>query len=42
MEKMADFLLEILIAANADRVEQALRDAAVENEERKDKTECAV
>ena len=42
IEKTADFLLEILIAANADKVEQALRAAAVENEEQKDKTECAV
>ncbi len=42
IEKTADFLLEILIAANADKVEQALREAAVENEEQKEETECAV
>ena len=42
IEKMADFLLEILIAANADKVELALREAAVSNEEQNDKTECAV
>lgn len=42
IEKTADFLLEILIAANADKVEQALREAAALNEEQKDKTECAV
>lgn len=42
IEKTADFLLEILIAANADKVEQALREAVAENEEQKDKTECAV
>ena len=42
IEKTADLLLEILIAANADKVEQALREAAVENEEHKGKAECAV
>ena len=42
IEKTADFLLEILIAANTDKVEQALRETAVENEGQKDKTECAV
>ncbi|MBQ8231570.1 MAG: hypothetical protein IJZ34_06570 [Lachnospiraceae bacterium] len=42
MEKTADFLLEILIAANAEKVEQALREAAAPNEEQKDETECAV
>ena len=42
IEKTADLLLEILIAANADKVEQALREAAAPNEEQKDKTECAV
>ena len=42
IEKTADFLLEILIAANTDKVEQALREAAVENEEQNDKVECAV
>ena len=42
IEKTADLLLEILIAANADKVEQALREAAAQNEEQKDKTECAV
>ena len=42
IEKTADFLLDILIAANADKVEQALREAAGENEEQRDKTECAV
>ena len=36
IEKTADFLLEILIAANADKVEQALREAAGQNEEQKD------
>ena len=38
IEKTADLLLEILIAANADKVEQALREAATQNEEQKDKT----
>ena len=42
IEKTADFLLEILIAANADKVEQALREAAIQNEEHEDKPECAV
>lgn len=42
MEKTADFLLEILIAANAEKVEQALGEAAAPNEEQKDETECAV
>lgn len=42
IEKTADLLLEILIAANADKVERALREAAAQNEEHKDKTECAV
>jgi len=42
IEETADLLLEILIAANADKVEQAFREAAVENKEQKDKTECAV
>ena len=42
IEKTADLLLEILIAANADKVELALREAAAQNEEQKDKTECAV
>ena len=42
IEKTADFLLDILIAANADKVEQALREAAALNEEQKDKAECAV
>ena len=42
IEKTADFLLEILIDANADKVEQALREATAENEEQKDRTECAV
>lgn len=42
IEKTADFLLEILIATNAEKVEQALRTATVEIEEQQDKTECAV
>ena len=42
IEKTADLLLDLLIAANADKVEQAIREAAVPNEEQKDKTECAV
>lgn len=42
IEETADLLLEILIAANADKVELALREAAAQNEEQKDKTECAV
>ena len=42
IEKTADFLLKILIAANTDKVEQALREAAAQNEEQKGKTECAV
>ena len=42
IEKTADFLLKILIAANTDKVEQALREAAAQNEEQKDETECAV
>ena len=42
IEKTADLLLELLIAANADKVEQALREAVAPNEEQKDKTECAV
>ena len=42
IEKTADLLLEILISANADKVEQALREATTQNEEQKDKTECAV
>ena len=41
-EKTADFLLEILISANADKVEQALRKAAEESEKQKDNVECAV
>lgn len=42
IEKTVDLLLEILIAANADKVEKALREAVVENEEQKNKAECAV
>ena len=42
IEKTAELLLEILIAANTDKVEQVLREAAAQNEEQKDKTECAV
>ena len=42
IEKTADFLLEILIAANTDKVEQALGEAAASNEEQNDKAECAV
>ena len=42
IEKTADLLLELLIAANTDKVEQALRETAALNEEQKDKTECAV
>ena len=42
IEKTADLLLEILITANAEKVEQALREAAASNEEQNDKTECAV
>lgn len=42
IEKTADLLLEILIAANTNKVEQALREAAAQNEEQKDKAECAV
>ena len=42
IEKTADFLLEILISANADKVEQALRKAAEESEKQKDNVECAV
>ena len=42
IEKTADLLLEILIAANTDKVEQALREAAASNEEQNDKAECAV
>ena len=42
IEKTADLLLEILIATNAEKVEQALREAAAQNEEQKYKMECAV
>lgn len=42
IEKTADFLLEILIAANAEKVEQALREAADESGKQKDEAECAV
>lgn len=42
IERTADVLLEILIAANADKVEQALREATAQTEEQRDKTECAV
>lgn len=42
IEKTADFLLEILIAANAEKVEQALRETVSESEEQRDKVECAV
>ena len=36
VEKTADFLLEILIEANAGKVEQALREAASTSEEQED------
>ena len=42
IEKTADFLLEILIDANAEKVELALREGVAENEEQRDDTECAV
>ena len=42
IEKTADLLLEILITANADKVEQALREAAAQNEEQKIGKECAI
>ena len=42
IEKTADLLLEILIAANTDKVEQALKEAVGENEEQKIEKECAI
>jgi len=36
VEKTADFLLEILIEANAGKVEQALREVASTSEEQED------
>lgn len=36
VEKTADFLLEILIEANAGKVEQVLREAASTSEEQED------
>ena len=37
IEKTADLLLEILIAANAEKVEQAIRETANESNEHSDK-----
>lgn len=42
VEKTADLLLEILIVANAEKVEQAIREAANVIEEQKDVLECAI
>ena len=42
MEKTADLLLEILVVANAEKVEQALREAANASEEQEEIVECAI
>lgn len=42
VEKTADIFLEILIEANAEKVEQAIREAANASEEQEETVECAI